>query len=137
MRLRTVPRGFLGAVLRELLQVFLRRFPWFPLAFGEYSGTMVPMSIATALAVVPDTEDNSSNDTEPGIDPARKSDRQQVSLARGLRDLVAAERDRIEGALPEHRRRSIEHYSDLIMRLGLREIANVQPVIDPLAELGL
>lgn len=91
------------------------------------------MNTATALAVVPDNEDSTSPDTEA----ARKSDRQQVSLARGLRDLVTAERDRIEAALPEHRRRSIEHYSDLVVRLGLRELEKVQPVVDPLAALGL
>lgn len=91
------------------------------------------MSESAALAVVPDPVDESA----PGTETNPLSARQQISLARGLRDAAAAERDRIEAALMPHRRRSVEHYTDLAMRLGLRELAKVAPVIDPLADLGL
>jgi hypothetical protein len=95
------------------------------------------MSNATALALVPGDGDTDDNNTNDNTETARKSDRQQVSLARGLRERIAAERTRIEGALPAHRRRSVESYTDLAIELGLRELAKVEPVVDPLAALGL
>lgn len=94
---------------------------------------MVPVSNGTALAVVPDDDINTDNDTET----AQPSARQQISAARGLRDRVAAERDRIEAQLPAHRRRSVEFYTDLAIELGLRALAEVRPIEDPLAGFGV
>ncbi|MGD9752130.1 MAG: hypothetical protein AB7W59_14155 [Acidimicrobiia bacterium] len=91
------------------------------------------MSNATALAVVPDDDINTSNDTEA----AQPSVRQQISLTRGLRERVAAERDRIEAQLPKGRRRAVDFYLDLCVELGLRALAEVRPIEDPLAGFGV
>lgn len=108
-------------------------FPYSNVATFPRSCIVGAMSNASALALVPETEDTTDTDT----DTAPKSDRQQVSLARGLRDQVTAERNRIESALPERRRRSIDSYTDLAMRLGLRELAKVAPIVDTLTDLDI